>query len=845
MPSVTTLVTEPLPATAVPPEASELIERVEFLRLDASRRLNAARRGEMGQFLTPAPLASLMASMFVSRPTCLHVLDAGAGIGGLSTALTAQACHWDCPPRQLHISAYEVEPLLIEYLREIFDLCASHCRHAGVEFLGEVRNEDFVGAAVNLLDGAELFPADRPRFNAAVLNPPYRKINSGSETRRRLSAVDVQTSNLYTAFLWLTQKLLDWGGELVAITPRSFCNGPYFRPFRKAFLESMSVGRVHLFESRGQAFSGDDVLQENVVFQAIKGQRDDVVTITCSPAPDDQDLIVRKVAYDCFVRPDDPDLFIHIAPDELADEIAEAIRGLDANLDDLGLSVSTGRVVDFRSADLLRADPADDTAPLVHPAHLCDGFVKWPKRQSRKANALALGPRSEELLVPSDYYVLVRRFSAKEEPRRVVAAVFDPSRVPGAQVGFENHLNYFHRAGRGLDPVLAKGLAAYLNSTLVDCYFRQFNGHTQVNAADLRSLRYPCEAKLLALGRRIDERFPTQDGLDELIEEELPGMAAHPIKATRKIAEARAILAALTVPREQQNDRSALTLLALLDMKPGKTWNKASSPLRGITEMMDYFRAHFGIRYAPNTRETVRRFTIHQFMQMGIVIANPDDPARPVNSPDNRYQIEPAALEVIRTFRTRDWEKNLVTYLESLKGLRRLHAREREMKMVPVTLPDGSVVTLTAGGQNILIKDIIERFCPRFTPGGKVIAFGDAGDKLLGLSEQYLVDLGVRLDRHGKMPDVVVHYTKKGWLVLIEAVTSHGPMNLKRHNELKDLFKGCRCGLVFVTAFLTRKAMVKYLGEIAWETEVWVAESPSHLIHFNGERFLGPYASGG
>jgi hypothetical protein len=150
-------------------------------------------------------------------------------------------------------------------------------------------------------------------------------------------------------------------------------------------------------------------------------------------------------------------------------------------------------------------------------------------------------------------------------------------------------------------------------------------------------------------------------------------------------------------------------------------------------------------------------------------------------------------------------------------------------------------VTLTAGGQNLLIKDVLEQFCPRFTPRGKVVAFGDAGDKLLGFDEKYLEKLGVVLPKHGKMPDVVVHHADKDWLVLVEAVTSHGPMNLKRHNELRELFKGSKAGLVFVTAFLTRKAMVKYLGDIAWETEVWIAESPSHLIHFNGERFLGPY----
>jgi hypothetical protein len=264
-------------------------------------------------------------------------------------------------------------------------------------------------------------------------------------------------------------------------------------------------------------------------------------------------------------------------------------------------------------------------------------------------------------------------------------------------------------------------------------------------------------------------------------------------------------------------------------------------PQMGITEMMDFFRDYYGIRYAPNTRETVRRQTVHQFMQAGLAIANPDNPSRPINSPKTKYQIEPSALKLLRTFGTDDWEGNLHQYLKSASQLAALHLREREMSLIPVTLPDGVQIMLSGGGQNELIKKIIEDFCPRFTPAGKVIYVGDAGEKLNEHEVLYFEQLGIKVDKHGKMPDVIVHMSDKGWLVLIEAVTSHGPIDVKRHNELLELFKGNKVGLVFVTAFKTRRAMLKYLKEIDWETEVWVAESPSHIIHFNGECFLGPY----
>lgn len=317
--------------------------------------------------------------------------------------------------------------------------------------------------------------------------------------------------------------------------------------------------------------------------------------------------------------------------------------------------------------------------------------------------------------------------------------------------------------------------------------------------------------------------------------------ANRPSSGAKRIDQALEILASLDVPREQRNERSALVLLALLGMTPRKSWSAATDPLLGITEMMNIFRDAFRKEYAPNTRETVRRFTVHQFVQMGLLIANPDDPHRPVNSPANRYQAAPALLKLVRTFGSRAWKDSLGAFLATASSLGILQHRERQMALVAVKLPSGKKVQLTAGGQNELVKKIIEDFCPRFTPGGIVVYLGDTGQKQRHVEAGYLERLGVRIDEHGKMPDVVVHLQDKDWLVLIEAVTSHGPIGIKRHNELKTLFGPARSGLVFVTAFLTRRAMTKYLGEIAWETEVWVAGAPSHIIHFNGERFLGPY----
>ncbi|MFZ3064971.1 MAG: BsuBI/PstI family type II restriction endonuclease [Nitrospirota bacterium] len=312
-------------------------------------------------------------------------------------------------------------------------------------------------------------------------------------------------------------------------------------------------------------------------------------------------------------------------------------------------------------------------------------------------------------------------------------------------------------------------------------------------------------------------------------------------KAERKIKEAIKILETLGFPRQQMNERSALTLLSLLNLKPADAWETASDPLIGITPMMEFFAVHYGKRYAPNTRETVRRQTVHQFAQAGMIVPNPDMPSRPTNSPKAVYQIEPSALKLLRKFGKPSWSSHLREYLHTVETLKKLYARERDMRRIPVNLLNGQEIRLSPGGQNVLVKNIIDDFCPLFTPGGRVIYVGDTETKWAYFDSTALKELGINIEEHGKMPDVVVHHVEKNWLVLIEAVTSHGPVNPKRRQELKKLFAGSKAGIVYVTAFLDRRTMMKHLDEISWETEVWIAETPTHLIHFNGERFLGPY----
>ena len=311
--------------------------------------------------------------------------------------------------------------------------------------------------------------------------------------------------------------------------------------------------------------------------------------------------------------------------------------------------------------------------------------------------------------------------------------------------------------------------------------------------------------------------------------------------ATNKLSEAMDALSSLRFGPRQSNEVAAYTLLALLDLQPEAAWATAAQPLRGITPIIEFVAKTYRQRYAPNTRETIRDEAVKYFVESGMVLRNPDNPGRPTNSGNTVYQIEPSALTLFRAYGTLDWHVHLKAYLKSRVGIRKEIDRERQLARVPVQLPGGETVRLSPGGQNPLIKAIVEEFCSRFVHGATVVYIGDTENKFEHLHADYLAKLGVKFDAAAKMPDVVVHDTSRNWLLLIEAVTSAGPVDGKRRKELKELFRRSTAGLVFVTAFETRRVMQSFLTQISWETEVWIAEDADHLIHFNGERFLGPY----
>jgi adenine-specific DNA-methyltransferase len=468
----------------------ELLTHADAVRQRLAPKIAPKQKSELGQFMTPAPVARFMASLFpASTLRDCRLLDAGAGVGALSCAFLDRWVATDgFEFEKTEVEAFEVDPTLRSHLESVL---SSYAERVPVSY--QVLSDDFIHAAALQSLGAR-------RFTHAILNPPYKKINSASDHRLILRQAGIETVNLYSAFVALALALMKPHGQLVAIIPRSFCNGPYYRPFREYILHHAALRHMHLFVSRTEAFRDDNVLQENLIIRLERGGIQGDVTISNSTDGSFADLVRHEQPFERIVFPSDPERFIHV-PTSLGQNALELSAGVRFSLSDIQIAVSTGPVVDFRLLEYIQQHPAKGTVPLLYPGHFSGQTTEWPKDGIKRGNAIKLNDETKKWLYPNGFYTVVRRFSSKEEARRIVASVVRPNAFSGAtMLGFENHLNVFHEDKHGLPELIAYGLASFLNTTAVDDNFRRFNGHTQVNATDLRLMKYPDRKILSALG---------------------------------------------------------------------------------------------------------------------------------------------------------------------------------------------------------------------------------------------------------------------------------------------------------------------------------------------------------
>src|SRR3989344_3928182 len=308
------------------------------------------------------------------------------------------------------------------------------------------------------------------------------------------------------------------------------------------------------------------------------------------------------------------------------------------------------------------------------------------------------------------------------------------------------------------------------------------------------------------------------------------------VKNMDKIKEAIGILRFLQVPKKQQNERSALCLLSMLSIKEDSAWSEAKRNLIRIHDIMQFINKNYSKTYAENSRETFRRQTLHQFEQDGLVERNPDEP-RSTNSPNTLWAVHNDALKLIKTYGTKEWVKELNEYLNKKgKNIKDYYAHKKEYTYSMNI--HGRTIILSHGAHNKLQLDVVNEFRGKFCKGAEIVYLGDTANKMLYLNEEYLKKLKVNITKHDKLPDVVLYHEEKNNLFLIEAVTSHGPVSQKRQVELEEFFKDCKSKKIYVSAFPDFTEFKRHIRDIAWETEVWVAEIPEHMIHFNGDKFL-------
>lgn len=293
------------------------------------------------------------------------------------------------------------------------------------------------------------------------------------------------------------------------------------------------------------------------------------------------------------------------------------------------------------------------------------------------------------------------------------------------------------------------------------------------------------------------------------------------------------------MPRQQTNDRSAYVLLALANIDELDSWLNAKKPEMRIVDIMNFMSEHYGKVYKPNTRETIRKDTIHQFVDGAVAERNVDSTDRPTNSPNYCYCLTDEMLKLVKTYGTGNWQNALNEFKSTQGTLIEKYSQLRDIVRVPVVV-NGQEFSFSPGEHNSLQKAIIEEFAARFAKGAEVLYVGDTENKDLIKNREALESIGVKITDHDKLPDVILYVSNKNWLYFIEAVTSVGPISVKRLQEIEDMSAGCTAGMVYVTAFPDRKTYKKFIDKLAWETEIWIADHPDHMIHLNGDKFIGP-----
>ncbi|MFV0282065.1 MAG: Eco57I restriction-modification methylase domain-containing protein [Rhodoblastus sp.] len=529
-------------ATSSSPVQASPVQAADAAGAAYAATVTADHRKNHGLYLTAPAIAAFMARQIRSAGETIRILNPAAGAGILLCAVVEALSARNKPPRRIELVAYEVDPDLAQVLASVLGNLQEWAANRGIAVDLRLRRADFVLAHAEALRSmGGFFPHPQPEqaFDVVIANPPYFKLNKADPRAQAASAVVHGQPNIYGLFMAIGAALLRDGGELVFITPRSFASGPYFRLFREKFFDCIRPDMAHVFDSRRDAFGRDEVLQENII---IKGVRHDgwprelasgVLTISSSHGVGDLDQSTRRaVSLRCVLDMQSADKVLRLPVTESDDRVMRLVESWTGSLRRYGLQVSTGPVVPFRATEFLdkSGDVPRSHVPFLWMNHVQAMQVAWPIGR-HKPEFIKHSMESLPILVPNRNYVLMRRFSAKEEVRRLVAAPYFADMTGASMLGLENHLNYVYRPNGALTEDEAVGLAALFSSSLLDTYFRISNGSTQVNATELRAMPLPRLEIIAAIGREARATQATADDIDPIVFRHV-GATAQPRKAS-------------------------------------------------------------------------------------------------------------------------------------------------------------------------------------------------------------------------------------------------------------------------------------------------------------------------
>jgi adenine-specific DNA-methyltransferase len=483
-------------------------------------------RKPKGQIFTPNTVSRFMAELINIESNPIRLLDPGAGTGILIAAFCEHLTKQAKAPVQVVVDAYETDAAILPKLSATLDECQATLETHGHQMEYTLCNTDFIQHNAGYFHTPLLFRNSEQRvlYDVIIANPPYYKLEKDSLQAQMMQEFVHGQPNIYALFMALAASMLKKNGQAVFITPRSFCSGIYYQRFRERFLGELQVTHLHLFASRKDVFDDDDILQESLILRAVKNRVTASGTIAISTSEDKtfQGFQTFNVNYSQVIFAKNADTYIRLPSSPCELSILQLIDSWPNTLHSIGLEISTGPVVPFRAKEYLCSEHSQEhVVPLLWMHNLQEWTIEWPLQKNGKEQFISKEEQARRLLLPVKNYVLLKRFTSKEQKRRLYASVLLQSLFQQYDcIGLENHLNYIHRPKGNLSSEEVYGIAALLNTILIDIYFRAMNGNTQVNASDIRILPLPSLDVIRKLGLRVLQRKPAiGHELDQVVTE--------------------------------------------------------------------------------------------------------------------------------------------------------------------------------------------------------------------------------------------------------------------------------------------------------------------------------------